>query len=112
MFDLPCKKCLVQAVCRERCDEFRLYGRIPVRLQSLGCSAITGCIFSSITATYSQDLIFVYLFVICAAIGITLMILGIIKEKEYFKVGDEFCILESDVFRKYGIRMPNNRRVR
>lgn len=112
MFDMPCKKCLVQAVCRDRCDEFRLYGRIPIRLKTLGCGAMTGCVFSSITASYTEDVTFFYLFIICAAIGTTLMILGIIKEKKYFKASDEFCILESDVFRKYGIRMPSNRRVR
>ena len=112
MFDIPCKKCLVQAVCRERCDEFRRYGKTPMKLKSVGAGAMVCCIFSSITASYREDLIFLYVFIICAIVGMSLMIWGIIKEKKYLNAGDEFCILESDIFRKYGVRMPMNRRVR
>lgn len=112
MFDIPCKKCLIQAVCRERCNKFNKYSFVPVRLKTVGTGLLVGGAFSSIASSYRDDLTFVILFLICAISGIFFMVIGLMKEKKYYRIADELITYESAIFRKYGVKFPANRRAR
>ena len=112
MFDIPCKKCLVQAVCRERCKEFNKYSIVPIKLKVAGSILTVGAIFSSITASYRDDLTFVILFLMCIIFGIFFMVTGLMKEKKYYRVADELITYESVAYRRHGFKFPANRRTR
>lgn len=112
MFDIPCKKCLVQATCKQRCDEFNEYSFLLARLKSIfaGVLAVSG--FGIATSTINHNLTFMILFLILAIIASIFMGKVIRKETKYYILADEFMMYESPIFKKHGIKFPMSRRVR
>jgi len=112
MFDIPCKKCLVQATCKQRCDEFNEYSFLPPRLKSIGLALVTGAGFSAMAASIREDITFMVVFLVCAILGGLFMTIGIKKETKYYILAEEFMMYESPIFKKHGIKFPMNRRIR
>jgi len=112
MFDIPCKKCLVQATCKQRCNEFNEYPFLLTRLKSIFTVVLAASGFGIATSTINNNLTFMILFLIFAIIASIFMGKVIRKETKYYIIAEEFMMYESPIFKKHGIKFPMNRRIR
>lgn len=112
MFDLPCKKCLVQATCKQRCDEFNEYSFLLTRLKSIFTGVLAASGFGISASVINQSLTFIILFLISAIIASIFVGIVIKKETKYYILAEKFMMYESPIFKKHGIKFPMNRRIR
>lgn len=112
MFNIPCKKCLVQATCKQRCNEFNEYSFLLTRLKSIFTGVLAASGFGIATSTINYNLTFMILFLMLAIIASIFMGKVIRKESRYYILTEEFMIYESPIFKKYGIKFPMNRRIK